>query len=160
MQNFRGKSNNYKSNNTWSTIPYEKKPSKKKSKKKINTPSWVVPELATIALSSVLTSVTPDNIINKSIKLKDALFTTIKIPSQVSNISHGAWEYIYFNHILDLLNIFSSYSKKLKLNIDTNSFRVINSFSRFIYKCSSGKISPYIENFNTSIDNIYKEYTI
>lgn len=153
MQNFKGKRNNYKSKNTWSTISYEKKSSIKKK-----TPTWVVPELATVALSSILSSVTPDNIITKNIKLQDALFNRVNVPSQLNNVGHGAWEYVYFNHILELLTIFSSYSRKLKLNIDTSSFKFINSFSRFIHNCSTGKISPYIENFSRNSNAIYRDY--
>ena len=75
-----------------------------------------------------------------------------------SNSSYGVWEYTYFQHIIDLSNIFKEYTKELDIKTDTFDF--LDVFSKFIYKFSSGKINPYIELLTENTDNLYKEFTI
>jgi hypothetical protein len=81
-----------------------------------------------------------------------------QVPKPNNNISFGVWEHTYFKHVLDLNDIFSEGVNKL--DIDTNSFEFLSIFSNFIRQCSSGEISPYIEDLDSETNELYMEYTI
>jgi hypothetical protein len=81
-----------------------------------------------------------------------------QVPKINNNVSFGVWEHTYFKHILDLSDIFSEGVNKL--DIDTKSFEFLSIFSNFIRKCSSGEISPYIEDIDSKTDELYMEYAI
>ena len=75
-----------------------------------------------------------------------------------NNVSFDTWEHIYFKHILDLNDIFSEGIEKIGIN--TGSLNFLEVFSHFIRDCSSGEISPYIEDLDPEISEFYNEYTI
>ena len=81
-----------------------------------------------------------------------------QIPKPSNNVSNNVWEHTYFKHILDLGNIFTVGTKKL--GIETASVNFLDIFSDFIRQCSSGEISPYIEDLDQNTEEIYFEYTI
>jgi len=84
-----------------------------------------------------------------------------QISLQHSNNSHSAWELTYFKHILEIHAIFANAIDKLGFShINTKSADFLNIFSKFIRKCSSGKLSPYIEELTNEEEQIYLEYTI
>jgi hypothetical protein len=67
-----------------------------------------------------------------------------------------AWEYAYFTYIIDLKNIFVEGVNMLGL--DTNSVDFFSNFSNFIKDCSSGEITPYIQELNDYEENMYNNY--
>jgi hypothetical protein len=79
-------------------------------------------------------------------------------PKPNNHISFSTWEHKYFKHIVDLSDIFSEGANKL--DIDTDSLEFLSIFSSFIRECSSGEISPYIEDFNSETEELYMEYAI
>lgn len=80
-----------------------------------------------------------------------------QIPKINKNVSYHLWEYTYFQHILDLKEIFSKCSQMLDIDINTVNF--LNTFSHFIRDNSSGHISPYIEHLNENSNHIYSNFT-
>lgn len=81
-----------------------------------------------------------------------------RIPQRNCNSSYDVWEYTYFRHILDLKDIFSQ--RAAKLNIETESVDFLNIFSQFIRDCSSGEISPYVEDLTEDDNEYYLDFTI
>jgi hypothetical protein len=79
-------------------------------------------------------------------------------PRPNNNVSFGVWEHTYFKHVLELSDIFSEGVNNIV--VDTKSFKFLDIFSKFIRECSSGEISPYIEELDPTIDELYMEYTI
>ena len=75
-----------------------------------------------------------------------------------NNVSYDVWKYTYFKHILDLSDIFSEGVKKL--GIETNTINFLDVFSDFIRECSSGEISPYIEDLDEQTEELYLENAI
>uniref|UniRef100_A0A6C0JQQ1 Uncharacterized protein n=1 Tax=viral metagenome TaxID=1070528 RepID=A0A6C0JQQ1_9ZZZZ len=80
-----------------------------------------------------------------------------QVPKPNSN-SFGVWEHTYFKHVLELSDIFSEGANKL--GIDTDSINFLDIFSNFVRDCSSGEISPFIEELDPKTDEFYLEYTI
>ena len=78
------------------------------------------------------------------------------------NIGRDSWEYVYFEHILNLRKIFEKGIKNLNINnkINTRSVDFLDNFCIFLKKYSSGKISPYIENLNEKTEKMYYEFVI
>jgi len=136
----------------------------------VPAPTWVKSTPTSIIISNLINSnvsLEEEKILNENNIFSSNIPLLIKkkiIRNQISrlnkNISHDAWEYVYFEHILNLYNIFSEVFKKLNLNIDTDSFDFLYNFSLFIKDCSSGEISPYIENLSDNVNTVYLEYTI
>jgi hypothetical protein len=84
-----------------------------------------------------------------------------QIPLQQSNNSYSTWELTYFKHILEIHSIFANAIDELGFShINTKSADFLHIFGKFIRKCSSGKISPYIEELTNEEEQIYLEYTI
>jgi hypothetical protein len=81
-----------------------------------------------------------------------------RIPQRNCNSSYDVWEHTYFRHILDLKDIFSQ--RAAKLNIETDSVDFLNIFSQFIRDCSSGEISPYVEDLTEDENEYYLDFTI
>ena len=78
-----------------------------------------------------------------------------------SNCSYDTWEFFYFKYIVDLYEIFLNGINQLDTGIDVNSVDTFDKFSKFIRKCSSGEISPYLETIeNTGLESVYNEFTI
>jgi hypothetical protein len=78
-----------------------------------------------------------------------------------SNCSYDTWEFFYFKYIVDLYEIFLNGINQLDTGIDVNSVDTFDKFSKFIRKCSSGEISPYLETIeNTGLESLYNEFTI
>jgi hypothetical protein len=78
-----------------------------------------------------------------------------------SNCSYDTWEFFYFKYILDLYEIFLNGVSQLNLGVDVNSIDTFDKFAKFIRKCSSGEISPYLETIeNTGLESLYNEFTI
>ena len=80
------------------------------------------------------------------------------VPRPNNNVSYDVWEHAYFQHILDLCEIFNNGARKLGLETDTICF--LDIFAHFIRDCSSGENSPYIENLNPDTSNFYLNFTI
>lgn len=70
------------------------------------------------------------------------------------------WKYIYFNHILDIKNIFENGIRKLNLpcKIHTKNIDFLDNFCDFLRVYSSGKIENYIEPLSVSNSMLYLEY--
>ena len=84
-----------------------------------------------------------------------------QVPRTNTNNSYDTWEFTYFKHILDLHSIFANAIHKLGIpGIDTNSYNFLYVFGKFIRECSSGEISPYIEDLTERDKQVYMEYTI
>jgi len=81
-----------------------------------------------------------------------------KILRKNNNGSYDVWEYTYYKHILDLSNIFALGTKKL--GIETESYDFLEIFAHFIRDCSSGEISPYIENLSERDNESYIHFAI
>lgn len=81
-----------------------------------------------------------------------------QVPRPNNRVSYDVWERTYFKHILDLAEIFSFGAEKLGIKTDTIAF--LDVFSNFIRHCSSGEISPFIEDIDEQTDEFYFEYTI
>lgn len=81
-----------------------------------------------------------------------------RIPRKNCNSSYYVWEQTYFRHILDLKDIFSLVASKL--NIETESIDFLNVFAKFIRDCSSGEISPYIEDLTEYETQSYLNFII
>ena len=78
-----------------------------------------------------------------------------------SNCSYDTWEFFYFKYIVDLYEIFLNGINQLDTGIDVNSVDTFDKFSKFIRKCSSGEISPYLETIeNSGLESLYNEFTI
>ena len=78
-----------------------------------------------------------------------------------SNCSYDTWEFFYFKYIVDLYEIFLNGINQLDTGIDVNSVDTFDKFSKFIRKCSSGEISPYLETIeNSGLESMYNEFTI
>ena len=78
-----------------------------------------------------------------------------------SNCSYDTWEFFYFKYIVDLYEIFLNGINQLDTGIDVNSVDTFDKFSKFIRKCSTGEISPYLETIeNTGLESLYNEFTI
>lgn len=82
-----------------------------------------------------------------------------QIPKPNRNNSFGVWEHTYFSHILELYNIFINETKSI-LKLNANSIDTLDNFCRFIRECSSGEISPYINELSPALENIYTEFLI
>ena len=84
-----------------------------------------------------------------------------QVPRINTNNSYGAWEFAYFNNILDLHSIFADAIDEIGIDgVDTNSADFIHVFGKFIKECSSGEISPYIEDLTETEEMAYMAYTI
>ena len=70
--------------------------------------------------------------------------------------SYNTWEFIYFNHLIELKSIIDRYFSIL--DIDTNTYYFIDNFFQFIRECSSGEISNYIEPLNEDDEKLYYEF--
>ena len=82
-------------------------------------------------------------------------------PKPNQNVSYDTWEFTYFKHILALHDIFSGCIDDLGIpGINTKSAGFLNIFANFIRDCSSGEVSPYIEELTEYESNIYLEYVI
>jgi hypothetical protein len=81
-----------------------------------------------------------------------------QVPKPNNSNSFGVWEHTYFKHVLELSDIFSEGANKL--GIDTDSINFLDIFSNFVRDCSSGEISPFIEELDPKTDEFYLEYTI
>jgi hypothetical protein len=87
--------------------------------------------------------------------------TKNQIPLRYSNSSYGTWEITYFKHLLNLCDIFTNAINELDIQyVDTKSADFLHVFGKFIRSCSSGKISPYMEDLNEKEEKIYIEYAI
>lgn len=75
-----------------------------------------------------------------------------------SNSSYDIWEFTYFQHILDLCDIFKPYADKLGIDIDNIDF--LDVFAHFINDCSSGEINSNIEELSKQTENFYMDFTI
>ena len=86
--------------------------------------------------------------------------TTVRnqVPRPNNNVSFDVWEHTYFKNVLELSDIFSEGANKL--DIDTDSSNFLDIFSHFVRDCSSGEISPFIEELDPKTDEFYMEYTI
>jgi hypothetical protein len=108
--------------------------------------------------------------VNKSLTKLAKFHTTSKLPPRISlknkfknssNCSYDTWEFFYFKYIVDLYEIFLNGINQLDTNININTVNTFYKFSKFIRKCSSGEISPYLETIeNTNLENLYNEFTI
>lgn len=76
-----------------------------------------------------------------------------------SHSSYDAWEYSYFQYILDLHDIFTKNIDQFGIK-GVNTANFIDVFSHFIYDCSSGEISPFLDKLPLHIENLYSEFDI
>jgi hypothetical protein len=84
-----------------------------------------------------------------------------QVPKPNTNNSYDTWEFIYFQHILELHDIFADAINELGISrIDTKSADFLHVFGKFIRECSSGKISPHVEDLTERQEHMYIEYTI
>lgn len=82
-------------------------------------------------------------------------------PRPNKNVSYDRWECTYFKHILALHDIFTRCIDDLGIpGVDTKSAEFLNIFANFIRDCSSGEVSPYIEELTEYESNLYLEYMI
>ena len=98
-----------------------------------------------------------NNKINKNYKNESV---RNQIPRPNNNIHYDVWEHTYFQHILNLHDIFVSGVKKMGVDIETDTFNFLYVFGNFLRECSSGEISPHIEDLSENLDDFYLEYTI
>lgn len=72
------------------------------------------------------------------------------------------WEYKHFKHLIDLKHIFlTKYNNLYKnnpINIDNENFTEI--FNNFIYQCSSGKITNFLNDMSEYDNDEYIKYII
>lgn len=81
------------------------------------------------------------------------LYKVTRHKLKLYNTSYDDWEYNYFKHILNILQII----KSNKIITPRNDIELIFLFGQFLYEVSSGHISPYLEPIN---ENLYKTYLI
>ena len=82
-------------------------------------------------------------------------------PAAYANNSYDAWEHTYFKHILDLHEIFMNDFRNLKIpDFDPCSASFLYTFGQFVRECSSGEISPYVDDLSEDLENFYCEYII
>lgn len=84
-------------------------------------------------------------------------------PKPNHNVSYGVWEYKYFKYIIDLSDIFLKGAKRLGINTDMNDTEYMDFlyvFGQFIRDCSSGEMSPFVEDPSAELNNFYIHYTI
>jgi hypothetical protein len=86
-------------------------------------------------------------------------------PKPNHNVSYDVWEYTYFKNIIELSDIFLKGFKQLGINTHTNMeyedyIDFLHLFGQFIRDCSSGEISPYIEELSSDTNDFYKHFTI
>ena len=164
---------NNRTDNTWSTVESSKK--KYEQKVHISTKSIKDVTLEQSVEQSVEQKFKPDyaNIIKRDNESGEYFksddngsitdYKTItgvfnKTTRSKNNVSYDVWKYTYFKHILDLSDIFSDGVKKL--GIETNNINFLDVFSEFIRQCSSGDISPFIENLDEKTEELYLENAI
>jgi hypothetical protein len=89
-------------------------------------------------------------------------FTTLS--SFTKTIPHKAWEFIYFEHILNIYRIFvknlermEGYDPRVDINPYTLDF--LHKFSNFLYNVSSKKPSYNLEDLTDSTFDTYIEYS-
>jgi len=89
-------------------------------------------------------------------------FTTFS--SFTRTIHHKEWEFIYFEHILNIHRIFvknlesmEGYDPKVDLNPYTLEF--LHKFSKFLYDISSKKPSYNLEDLSDSVFDTYIDYS-
>ena len=76
------------------------------------------------------------------------------------NISKEVWEYVYFEHIINLLKIFTKHLRKILPDITTNNTYFLDDFIIFIRASSSGSLSNYIEKLSPKLEKLYLEFII
>jgi hypothetical protein len=81
-------------------------------------------------------------------------------PRLNTTVTYNKWESTYFQHILDLAEIFSNGIDEINLDVTTNNFDFLDYFGRFIKDSSSGEISPYVEEMNKNTKEFYIEFDI
>lgn len=77
-----------------------------------------------------------------------------------NNVSKETWERYYLTHLLNMYDIFQSHIKKLNpyLYFELQYRDFFDNFSWFIRDCSSGYISPYLEQIDPKLEELYIEY--
>ena len=176
MQRSKQNGRYIRNNNTWSTFEFSKKESiqKDESTKLIGDKSPVYKPYISAESNYANVLKRSDNESSGFIKSKDIGYInhdrkviprgrigkTVRnqVPKSNINVSNDVWEYRYFKHILDLNDIFSEGANKL--GIETNTVNFLDIFSKFIRDCSSGEISPFIEDLDEQTDDSYLEFTI
>lgn len=122
-------------------------------------------------LSKIFTQNTNNSsIFPESVTVKSTKYVPIYIPTKgqfksvrnripkSTNNSYDVWEFTYFQHILNLCDIFKHLTDQLK--IDINNFDFLDIFAHFIRDCSSGEISLYIEELSDEVSDLYNDFTI
>lgn len=97
----------------------------------------------------------------KPLKLYSIQSVHNKLSSNI--IPHSSWEFIYFEHILDMHRIFSKNLEKMEgydtqTDINPYTFECLKKFSKFLYDCSSKKTSENIEDLSEATFEIYINY--
>lgn len=133
-----------------------------------------VPIEPVINYASIASTVTEDNKDAKEFNPDDTEYWTFpainikslrrrksvrnSIPKPNFNVSYDVWEHTYFQHILDLADIFFAGTEKLGIYVDYINF--LDVFGHFIRDCSSGEISPHIEELSDHTNNFYMNFSI
>jgi hypothetical protein len=73
--------------------------------------------------------------------------------------SYSTWEFVYFEHLLNLFKIFMDEISEFKIN-KKNIFSLFYKFSKMIFLSSNGKISPYINKLSIDLEKMYSKYLI
>jgi hypothetical protein len=93
---------------------------------------------------------------NKSYKNMKT-FTTHTLP-------HKAWEFIYFEHILNIHRIFVKKLESMegydsRVDVNPYTFEFLHKFSKFLYNVSSKKRTYNLEDLSHSTFDTYIEYS-
>jgi len=92
-------------------------------------------------------------------------FTTFTTFSTFTKtIPHKAWEFIYFEHILNIHRIFVKNLERMegydpKVDVNPYTFEFLHKFSKFLYDISSKKPSYNLEDLSDSAFDTYIEYS-
>ena len=75
-------------------------------------------------------------------------------------ISYDSWEYIYFQHILNLHQIFCKHIRKLDSSHFYTTFEFLKIFGQFIKKFTKCNVSEYknIDELNENTFSTYEFY--
>jgi hypothetical protein len=97
----------------------------------------------------------------KPVKLYSVQSKKTNLSSNI--IPHSTWEFMYFEHILDMHRIFSKNLERMEgydLTTDVNpyTFEFLKKFSKFLYDCSSKKTSQNLETLSETAFQIYINY--
>lgn len=94
--------------------------------------------------------------------LKNHKLVVNYIPDKGMKASFDAWEFAYFFRILEIRDIFVQGLLHTCPDLGNwvYSDEFLEKFSRFLYKYSSGNISPYMEPMNEKLEQAFSNYLL